>query len=92
VRRHTFRAAKARTSIQPPGPTGNKSSFNFQTPYLIKLLSSTPLFEHVTFYFYGIFAEKGGNGETLIEDAGFRHDDLFGTGVAGQIGNCRSPI
>lgn len=68
------------------GPTGNASSFDFQAPYLIKLLSSAPLSDHITFYFYGIFAEKGGNGETLIEDAWFRHDDVFGTGVGAQLG------
>jgi hypothetical protein len=68
------------------GPTGADSSFDFQAPYLIKLLSSAPLSEHITFYFYGIFAEKGGNGETLIEDAWFRHDDVFGTGIGAQLG------
>lgn len=68
------------------GPTGNKSSFDIQAPYLIKLLSSAPLSEHVTYYFYGIFAEKGGNGETLIEDAWFRHDDLLGSKVGAMVG------
>lgn len=68
------------------GPTGNDASFDFQAPYLIKLLSSVPLSDHITFYFYGIFAEKGGNGEALIEDAWFRHDDVFGTGVGAQLG------
>ena len=68
------------------GPTGNSAEFDFQAPYLIKLLSGAPLSEHLTYYFYGIFAEKGANGETLIEDAWFRHDDLLGTKVAGQLG------
>lgn len=68
------------------GPTGNKASVDIQAPYLMKLLSSAPLSEHITFYFYGIFAEKGVNGEALIEDAWFSHDDLFGTGVAAQLG------
>jgi hypothetical protein len=68
------------------GPTGNDAEFDFQAPYLIKLLSSVPLSEHITFYFYGIFAEKGGNGEALIEDAWFRHDDLFSSGVGAQLG------
>ena len=45
------------------GPTGNDSSFDVQAPYLVKLLSSAPLSDHITYYFYGIFAEKGGNGE-----------------------------
>jgi len=68
------------------GPTGNDSSLDFQSPYLIKLLSSAPLSDHLTYYFYGIFAEKGANGEVIIEDAWFRHDDAFGTGVAAQLG------
>jgi hypothetical protein len=68
------------------GPTGNASDFDFQAPYLVKLLASAPLSDHITFYFYGIFAEKGGNGETLIEDAWFRHDDLFGSGVGAMLG------
>jgi hypothetical protein len=68
------------------GATGADSSFDVQSPYLIKLLSSAPLSDHITFYFYGIFAEKGGNGEALIEDAWFRHDDAFGTGIGVQLG------
>jgi hypothetical protein len=68
------------------GQTNADSSFDFQAPYLVKLLSSAPLSEHITFYFYGIFAEKGGNGETLIEDAWFGHDDVFGTGIGAQLG------
>ena len=71
---------------QLTGETLNHSSFDFQTPYLIKLLSSAPLSDHITFYFYGIFAEKGENGTTLIEDAWFRHDDVLGTGVSAQLG------
>jgi hypothetical protein len=68
------------------GPTGNASDLDFQAPYLIKLLASAPLSDHITFYFYGMFAEKGGNGEALIEDAWFRHDDLFGSGVGAMLG------
>ncbi|MFO7324186.1 MAG: hypothetical protein DIU62_000590 [Pseudomonadota bacterium] len=68
------------------GPTGNDSSFDFQAPYMVKLLASAPLSDHVSFYFYGIFAEKGGNGEVVIEDAWFQHDDLFGTGVSAMLG------
>ena len=68
------------------GPTGNKSGLDFQSPYLVKLLSSAPLSENITYYFYGIFAEKGANGEALIEDAWFRHGDAFGTGVSVQLG------
>ncbi|MDP2324746.1 MAG: hypothetical protein Q8N51_12020, partial [Gammaproteobacteria bacterium] len=68
------------------GPTGNDSDFDIQSPYLIKLLSGAPLSEHLTYYFYGIFAEKGENGEIIIEDAWFRHDDLFGSQIAMQLG------
>lgn len=64
----------------------NSSGVDFQSPYLIKLLSSAPLSDHLTYYFYGIFAEKGQNGTTAIEDAWFRHDDAFGTGVGAMLG------
>lgn len=68
------------------GPTGNDSGFDFQAPYLIKLLAAAPLSDHISFYAYGIFAERGDNGTVLIEDAWFSHDDLFGTGVGMQLG------
>jgi len=68
------------------GATLADSSTDIQSPYLIKLLSSAPLSEHITYYFYGIFAEKGGNGETLIEDAWFSHDDVFGSGAGMMLG------
>jgi len=44
------------------------------------------LTDHINAYFYGIFAEKGGNGEVLIEDAWLRHDDVFGTGIEATLG------
>lgn len=72
------------------GTDSNGETYNntgdFQSPYLIKLLTSAPLSEHITFYGYGIMAEKGGNGSFLIEDAWFSHDDLFGTGTAMMLG------
>ncbi|AMN48042.1 hypothetical protein ACG33_13230 [Steroidobacter denitrificans] len=87
IRAQAFAQGREGKDIDPAtGPTGNASSFDFQAPYLIKLLSSAPLSEHITFYFYAIFAEKGGNGETLIEDAWFRHDDVLGSGVGAQLG------
>lgn len=68
--------------------TGDKISADndFQSPYLIKLLSSAPLSDHISYYFYGIFAEKGENGETIIEDAWFSHDDVFGSGTSMMLG------
>jgi hypothetical protein len=87
VRMQTYTQWRTGEEIDPAtGPTGNDASFDFQTPYLIKLLSSAPLSDHLTYYFYGIFAEKGHNGEVVIEDAWIRHDDLFGTGAAMQLG------
>lgn len=66
--------------------TQNNAESDIQSPYLIKLLSSAPLSDHITYYFYGIFAEKGTNGTAVIEDAWFRHDDTFGTGVGTLLG------
>ncbi|NNJ96174.1 MAG: hypothetical protein HKP12_03360 [Gammaproteobacteria bacterium] len=59
---------------------------DIQSPYQIKLLSGAPLSDHITYYFYAIFAEKGGNGEVVVEDAWFRHDDVFGTNIGMMLG------
>ena len=59
---------------------------DIQSPYQIKLLSSAPLSDHITYYFYAIFAEKGGNGEVVVEDAWFRHDDIFSTNIGMMLG------
>ncbi|MGD9388784.1 MAG: hypothetical protein PVI87_11235, partial [Gammaproteobacteria bacterium] len=68
------------------GPTGDDSSFDIQAPYLIKLLSSAPLSENISYYFYAIFAEKGENGEVIIEDAWFSYADIAGSGIGGMLG------
>ncbi len=74
-------------SIDPvSGSINADSSLDFQSPYLVKLLSSAPLSDHISYYFYAIFAEKGGNGEVVVEDAWFSYDDLFDTGVGVQLG------
>ena len=86
VRAQAYAQARKGKSIDPVSGNTEQASSDFQSPYLIKLLSSAPLSEHITYYFYGIFAEKGGNGETIIEDAWFRHDDLFGSGVGMMLG------
>jgi hypothetical protein len=59
---------------------------DIQAPYLIKLISSAPLSDHMSYYFYGIMAEKGTNGSTLIEDAWISHDDVFGSGTHMMLG------
>lgn len=87
MRAQAFAQGRQGRDIDPvTGPTGNDSSFDFQTPYLIKLIAAAPLSDHITFYAYGIFAEKGENGTVLIEDAWFNHDDAFGTGISAQLG------
>jgi hypothetical protein len=68
------------------GFTARNAETDFQAPYQIKLLSSAPLSDHITYYFYGIFAEKGANGTAVIEDAWFRHDDTFGSGIGTLLG------
>lgn len=74
-------------SIDPvTGEVAADSTTDFQAPYLIKLLASAPLSEQISFYFYSIFAEKGGNGEVVVEDAWFSYGDLFDTGVGLQLG------
>ncbi|MDZ7671081.1 MAG: hypothetical protein U5Q16_17290 [Gammaproteobacteria bacterium] len=86
-----FRAqafAQARDGEAVDEVTGERTEADsdFQSPYLIKLLSSAPLSDNITYYFYGIFAEKGSNGEVIIEDAWFSYDDLFGSGTSMMLG------
>jgi len=59
---------------------------DFQSPYQIKLLSSAPLSDHISYYFYAIFAEKGDNGSVIVEDAWFSHDDIFDSGISLMLG------
>lgn len=86
IRAQAYAQAREGKSIDPITGETEQASSDFQSPYLVKLLSSAPLSENLTYYFYGIFAEKGGNGETLIEDAWFRHADLFDSGIGMQLG------
>lgn len=86
VRAQAYFQARDGENIDPVSGATRDADTDFQSPYLIKLLSSAPLSEHITYYFYAIFAEKGENGEVLVEDAWFRHDDVFGSGVGMQLG------
>jgi len=86
VRAQAYAQARKGESIDPVTGENLDASTDFQSPYLVKLLSSAPLSEHLTYYFYAILAEKGANSEALVEDAWFRHDDLFGSGIAMQLG------
>jgi hypothetical protein len=87
VRAQAFVQARQAEEIDPiSGETITAADSDFQSPYLIKLLSSAPLSDHITYYFYAIFAEKGENGTTVVEDAWFRHDDIFRSGIGMQLG------
>ncbi|MDO8861537.1 hypothetical protein Q6D67_07470 [Haliea sp. E1-2-M8] len=86
IRMQGYVQAREGESVDPLTGETESASTDFQSPYLIKLLSSAPLSENISYYFYAIFAEKGGNGEVLIEDAWFRHRDIFGTGIGMQLG------
>lgn len=86
VRAQAYVQARQGKNIDPVTGESRSATSDFQAPYLIKLLSSAPLSDHITYYFYGILAEKGGNGEVVVEDAWFRHDDIFNTGVGMQLG------
>lgn len=87
LRLQAFVQGREGEAIDPvSGDIAADSSFDFQAPYLLKLLSSAPLTDHISYYVYAIFAEKGGNTEVIVEDAWFSHDDLFNTGVSAQLG------
>lgn len=86
LRTQAFVQAREAETINVIDGSATSADTDFQSPYLIKLLSSTPLSEHISFYFYAIFAEKGGNGEVIVEDAWFSHDDIFDTGIGLMLG------
>lgn len=86
VRAQAYFQVRDGENIDPVSGETRDASTDFQSPYLIKVLSSAPLSDHITYYFYAIFAEKGENSEVIVEDAWFRHDDVFGSGAGMQLG------
>jgi hypothetical protein len=87
ARAQAFVQARDAESIDPiSGEVTADSSLDFQAPYLLKLLSSAPLSDNISYYFYMIFAEKGANTEVIVEDAWFSYDDLLNSGVGLQLG------
>ncbi len=72
--------------IDPVSGDEEKAETDFQAPYMIKILSSAPLSERISFYFYGILAEKGENGTVIVEDAWFSYSSIFDTGIDFMIG------
>lgn len=86
MRAQAYAQARQGKSIDPLTGAEQYSGADFQAPYLVKVLSSAPLSENITYYFYAILAEKGENGVALLEDAWFRHADIFGSGIGMMLG------
>lgn len=86
VRAQAYTQARDGKSIDPLSGKTDSATTDFQSPYLVKILSSAPLSDYITYYFYAILAEKGTNGEVLIEDAWFRHSSIFGTDIGMMLG------
>lgn len=86
IRAQAYVQAREAKSIDPISGASKYAATDFQSPYLVKVLSSAPLSENITYYFYAIFAEKGANGEVVVEDAWFRHANIFGSGIGMMLG------
>lgn len=86
LRTQAFVQAREAKTIDVTNGDTITADTDFQSPYLIKLLSSAPLSDHISYYFYAIFAEKGDNGSVIVEDAWFSHDDVFGSDVSLMLG------
>lgn len=87
IRAQAFVQGREGKSIDPiSGEVNADSDLDFQAPYLVKLLSSAPLSDHISYYVYAIAAEKGGNLEVIVEDAWFSYDDILGSGIGTQLG------
>jgi len=68
------------------GFTGNNgSAINVQSPYLIRARSGAALSDHLGYYYYGIYDEKG-NHITVNKDAWLHRNNIFGTGINTQFG------
>jgi len=86
LRTQAFAQAREANAVDISNGDTVTADTDFQSPYLIKLLSSAPLSDHISYYFYAIFAEKGDNGAVIVEDAWFSHDDIFGTDISLMLG------
>lgn len=86
LRAQAFVQAREASTIDVANGDTISADTDFQAPYLIKLLSSAPLSDHISYYFYAILAEKGDNGSVIVEDAWFSHDDVFGSDITLILG------
>src|SRR5574337_2218281 len=86
IRAQAYAQARQGRAIDPITGVSQHAATDFQSPYLLKVLSSAPLSKDITYYFYAIMAEKGGNGEIVVEDAWFRHADILGSGIGMMLG------
>ena len=57
-------------------PDATRRSNDLQTPYVFKVLSGGRISQHVSYYFYFFFSERGEVGG--IEDAYFHFNNIFG--------------
>jgi len=73
IRSMAYVQARQGKYIDPVTGETKSADTDFQAPYMIKLLSSAPLSESISYYFYAILAEKGENGKIIVEDAYFRY-------------------
>lgn len=86
IRAQAYVQGRQGKAVDPLTGATQYAATDFQAPYLLKFLSSAPLGQHLTYYAYMIFAEKGGNNEVVLEDAWFGYSDLFNTGTDMMLG------
>lgn len=86
IRAQAYVQARQGKAIDPITGISQSAATDFQSPYLVKVLSSAPLSENITYYFYAIFGEKGENGTVVVEDAWFSYANLFGSGIDMMLG------
>lgn len=86
VRMQAYMQARDASVVDVVTGETTEANSDFQAPFLLKILSGAPLSDHISYYFYAIFAEKGDNGAVIVEDAWISHDDLFDSGVGMMIG------
>lgn len=87
LRLQSYVQARTAEEVTPgSGFSGSRAEFDFQTPYLLKLIGGAPITDQLSFYTYAIFAERGENGVVTLEEMFVRYSDLLGSGIGIQLG------
>ncbi|MDX1812690.1 MAG: hypothetical protein R3240_12115, partial [Gammaproteobacteria bacterium] len=85
-RAQAFSQLRTADAVNSNGQQIVNGEMDIQAPYQLKMLSTAPLSDQLTYYFAAIMAEKGENGTIIIDDAWLQYDNAFNTGLGVTFG------